>query len=312
VDADLPCVTFRRDAIGGDVSEPRVCPPRALLARPHVVLLIHGFNVTEERGLETYRRFVGRLRDILAIPRDVPVADDRLVALYWPGDADWGFAKPLAYMRSVPRARDIGAGLAKLLDDSVGAHPFIAVDIVAHSLGCRLALETLLAVSTAPGSRVRIDRIQFMAGAAPTFMLDDTDDTPRLRAAFEASLGSGAKSLYSGSDLVLTAAFPPGQTLAGKGEGFMPTALGHAKWPSHGELGCIDPVEMPGAGHGSYWGGDDPDYSRETALIAHEFLGMPDAVIKELPQRDIVDRALDDAAPIPDRQIASRGTAQIC
>jgi pimeloyl-ACP methyl ester carboxylesterase len=312
MDGDLPCVTFRRDAIGGDISDPRLCPPRALLSRPHVILLIHGFNVTEEHGLETYRRFVGQLRDILALPRDGPVADDRIVALYWPGDADWGFAAPLAYMQSVPRARDIGAGLAKLLEDSAAAQPFITVDIVAHSLGCRLALEALLAGSATPASRVRIERIQFMAGAVPTFMLDDSDDAPRLRAAFESSLAIGAKSLFSGSDLVLSGAFPPGQTLAGAGEGFMPTALGHAKWPSQAELGRLDPLEISGAGHGSYWGGDAPDCSRQTALIAHDFLGMPDAVSKELPQRDIADRVQADAAPIPERQIVSRGTAQLC
>jgi pimeloyl-ACP methyl ester carboxylesterase len=215
-------------------------------------------------------------------------------------------------MQSVPRARDIGAGLAKLPGDSAGSNPFITVDIVAHSLGCRLALEALLAVAATPGSRVRIERIQFMAGAVPTLMLDDTDDAPRLRAAFESSLGVGAKSLYSASDLVLADAFPPGQTLAGSGEGFMPTALGHGRWPSQGEIARVDPVEMPGAGHGSYWGGDAPDYSRETALIAHDFLGLADAVSKELPRREIADRVPDDATAVPERQIASRGTAQLC
>jgi hypothetical protein len=312
VDADLPRVTFRQDAVGGDISAPRVCPPRALLARPRVVLLIHGFNVTEADGLATYQRFVGQLRDMLALPRDGPVADDRIVALYWPGDADWGFAKALAYMRSVPRAIEIGEGLAKLLDDSAAANAFITVDIVAHSLGCRLALETLLAASNTPASRVRIDRIQFMAGAVPTFMLYDPGDTPRLRAAFEASLGVGAKSLFSGSDWVLADVFPLGQALAGQEEGFMPAALGHAKWPSQGELARVDPVEMHGALHGSYWGGDAPDLSKQTALIAHDFLGLADAVSKELPQREIADRMPDDATPVPQRQIASRGTAQLC
>src|SRR5437870_11108335 len=118
MDADLPAITFRADARGGDVSDGRTCPRDALTSRRRVVLLIHGFNVDEEHGRETYRRFVDRLREMLAILRDGPVADDRLVAVYWPGDADWEFAKPLAYMRSVTRARDIGERLARLLDDA--------------------------------------------------------------------------------------------------------------------------------------------------------------------------------------------------
>ena len=308
---DLPAVTFRKEAVGGDVSEPRVCPPNALALRRRVILLIHGFNVTEEHGLETYRRFVDRLREMLAIPREGPVADDRLVAVYWPGDADWGFAKPLAYMRSVPRARDIGASLARLLDDAATTG-IVEVDIVAHSLGCRLALETLLAVHGNPGSRVHIRRIQLMAAAVPTFMFFDDDDVPRLREAFESSLEIGAKSLYSGSDAVLSYAFPPGQTLSGGGEGFFPIAIGHAKFPAQNEIERIDPLEMPDAGHGSYWGGDYPDYSATTAYIAHEFLGIPDAVARQAPDRAMADRTIEDATASPQRTILARETGRVC
>jgi len=311
----LALVTFRRDPVGGPVADaPHACPADALTSRRRVVLLIHGFNVNEEHGRETYARFVGHLEDQLAIPRDAPVADNRLVALYWPGDADWGFAKPLAYMRSVPRARDIGASLAELLDAAAGrtGTGFISVDIVAHSLGGRLALETLLAVFGNPASRVRVDRIQFMAGAVPTFMLFDPDDTPRLRAAFESALGVGAKSLWSSSDEVLSFAFPPGQTLAGDGEGFLPTALGHAKFPRGDELARMDPVEMPGAGHGSYWGGDDPDDCAETARIAHEFLGLADAIERATPARDPRERAIADAAAVPARATPDRTTGESC
>src|SRR5262245_51100034 len=246
---DLPVVSFRKSPVGGDVSEPRVTPANALALRRRVILLIHGFNVDEEHGRADYDRFVARLREMLAGQRDGPVAGDRRVGVYWPGDADWGFAKPLAYMRSVPRARDIGARLAQLLDDAAAANGLVEVDIVAHSLGCRLALETLLAVHADPQSRVHIRRIQLMAAAVPTFMLFDPDDTPRLRDAFDQSLEIGAKNLYSGADGVLSFAFPPGQTFAGGGEGFLPTAVGHAKFPAQSELSRMEPIEMPDAGH---------------------------------------------------------------
>jgi len=286
----LPAVTFRTDAIGGDVGAGSASPPNAVSSRSRIVLLIHGFNVDLERGKATFQRFVDRLREMLAIQREGPVAGDRLVAVYWPGDADWGFAKPLAYMRSVPRARDIGAKLAQLLDDAAAPRPFVEVDIVAHSLGCRLALETLLAVHADPHSRVKIRRMQFMAAAVPTFMLADPDDTPRLREAFE-SLEIGAKNLYSGADGVLSLAFPPGQTFAGDGEGFLPTAVGHARFPLKDELPRLEAIEFAGAGHGSYWGGDYPDYSARSAYVAHEFLGLPDAVERDTPERALVDRA---------------------
>ena len=133
-----------------------------------------------------------------------------------------------------------------------------------------------------------------------------------MRAAFEASLGIGAKSLWSGSDMVLALTFPPGQTFAGDGEGFLPTALGHAKWPANNELARLEPTVMPDAGHGSYWGGDDPDYSRETARIAHEFLAIPDAIVAQAVERATPARALADGAAIPDRAIPARQTAQIC
>ena len=287
---DLPVVSFRSSAVGGDVSEPRVSPANALALRRRVILLIHGFNVDEDAGRADYERFVARLREMLVVQRDGPVAGDRLVGVYWPGDADWGFAKPLAYMRSVPRARDIGARLAQLLDDAAAANGLVEVDIVAHSLGCRLALEALLATHGNPQSRVHIRRIQLMAAAVPTFMLFDPDDTPRLRDAFDQSLEIGAKNLYSGADEVLSLAFPPGETLAD--EGFLPTAVGHAKFPARSELARMDPIEMPDAGHGSYWGGEYPDESATIAYVAHEFLQLPDAAIRAQPERAIADRTV--------------------
>src|SRR2546423_10889157 len=100
MDADLPAVTFRTDLVGGDVAEGTACSRDAVTSRSRIVLLIHGFNVDLEQGKSAYARFVARLREMMAVPRDGPVAGDRLVAVYWPGDADWGFAKALAYMRS--------------------------------------------------------------------------------------------------------------------------------------------------------------------------------------------------------------------
>ncbi len=307
----LPAITFRMDAVGGDISSPRVCPPNAISTRSHVVLLIHGFNVDEEAGRRDYERFVYQLEDQLAIPRDSPIADDRLIAVYWPGDANWGVVSFLSYMRSVPRAREIGATLAQLLHDSAPTGS-ITVDIVAHSLGCRLALEALLAASLIAGSRVHIDRIQLMAAAVPVFMLDE-GNSPRLRAAFEKALGTGALSLWSGADWVLSDVFPIGQTLAGDGEGTFPKAVGHLSWPAANEIARLTPKETrDGTKHGSYWGGEAPDISGFVAQTAHNFLGLSDAIVAAPPDRDIGERYLPVGSSPPTREIPARQTAVLC
>src|SRR5438874_3799913 len=125
---DLPAVSFRASAVGGDVSEPRISPANALVLRRRVILLIHGFNVDEKHGREAYERFIARLREMLVVQRDGPIAGDRLVAVYWPGDADGGFVNALAYIPSCPRARDIGARLAQPLDDAAAASGVVQVD----------------------------------------------------------------------------------------------------------------------------------------------------------------------------------------
>lgn len=305
---DFPKITFRQDAVGGAIADPEICPPEALQIRRQLVLLIHGFNNSESAAADDYQRFEDQMSALWAVPRG-SAADDRIIEVYWPGDADWGFAKPLAYMRSVPRAAEVGNALANLLISTAAIWGPFEVDIVAHSLGCRVALELLLTVHNTPAPAVTISRIVFMAAAAATFTLDN-DASARFRAAYESSLQEGSVSLYSGADDVLRFAFPPGQTLAG--EGFFPTAVGHAAWPVHGQLERMKPQEMPGAGHGSYWGGDAPDCSKQTATIAHDYLQIPDAISREVPTRILAPRTPPTQLAIAPRAVPVRRPGRVC
>ena len=119
-------------------------------------------------------------------------------------------------------------------------------------------------------------------------------------------------TLFSGCDDVLRFAFPPGQTFAGMGEGFFPTALGHARWPAHDELGRMQPKDMVDAGHGSYWGGDSPDHSKDIARIAHDYLQFPDAMAYVIAARTLLERTRANSASPSDRDIPTREAGRVC
>ena len=92
-----------------------------------------------------------------------------------------------------------------------------------------------------------------MAGAVPTFMMVNAPQR-RLRPAYDKLLHEGARSLYSGKDMVLAAAFPAGQSLALGDEGAMPVALGHEFWVEPTVPLNLGQVENLGSGHSDYWG----------------------------------------------------------
>ena len=120
------------------------------------------------------------------------------------------------------------------------------VHFVAHSLGCRVALETIEFLRQNGGPVV--GKVCLMAAAVPLFKVQTGGEL------VEAMEHAGeVRILHSDDDAVLRDTFPPGQTLAGGNEGFFPTALG-----LHGFLsaasGRIVSVDVDNAGHGDYWG----------------------------------------------------------
>src|SRR6185295_13943906 len=187
-----------------------------------------GYNNDQPDAEKAYAGFATRQREIANAGPDDPVAPGRLVVeVYWPGDAAWGIASALFYMGSIGHAVETAGQLADLLVRTAQEQTgLLQVDVVAHSMGCRLTLELLKALGARNAGTVSVRRVVLMAAAVPVHKLEGGKPDADLRPGYDARLGEAARSLYSFADNVLGTAFPLGQTFAGAGEGFMPRALG--------------------------------------------------------------------------------------
>ena len=305
-------ISYREDAVGGAVrAQPILSDPSSIEQAQHLVLLIHGYNNDTQAAKDAYEGFHARQRDLDA---DARYADGRtFIEVYWPGDAAWGFASFLFYMGSIKRAIQTAERLA----DYLATHIVHAarIDIVAHSMGCRLSLELLRALENQPvaarPSTLGIARIVFMAGAVPTFMLEQRSPSHRLRPAYDKILREGARSLYSGSDRVLGWAFPAGQSLASGDEGRLPVALGHAQWTDVTTPVNLGQSENPNAGHSDYWGWNTAPKALQCANKAanevRDYLQFPSAGSRKTEERFTVESSEFESRSIqPAREIIAR------
>lgn len=288
-------LSYREDAVGGEVSvQPKISNEREIEQARHLVLLIHGYNNDAQAAKDAYEGFHARQRDLDA---DARYGIGRtFVEVYWPGDAAWGFASFLFYMGSIKRAIQTAERLADYITKHIGNA--VRIDIVAHSMGCRLAAELLRALKDRP-IPPQIERIVFMAGAVPTFMLEHRDPPRRLRPPYDQVLREGARSLYSGADIVLSFAFPAGQSLASGAEGFLPTALGHARWTDPTAPYNLDQQENPKAGHSDYWGWNTKPQPLQCATKAAQavcsYLQFPSAGDRMMNGRSLVENIVLEA-----------------
>lgn len=299
--------SYREQPVGGGISaQPTISDENALRQAQHLVLLIHGYNNDAQAAQQAYDGFHARQRDLAGGTRyGIGLT---FVELYWPGDAAWGFASFLFYMGSIARAIRTAGQLAAYLNANI-VKP-ARIDIVAHSMGCRLATELMRALQDQHAS-VPLERIVFMAGAIPTFMLERRDPPRRLRPSYDSVLRDGARSLYSGADMVLALAFPAGQSLATGEEGFLPSALGHALWTDRTVPTNLGQQQNPGAGHGDYWGWNTRPGPLRCAINAarevRSYLQFPSAGSRTIAERPLAENAVPDARKIETpREIAAR------
>jgi pimeloyl-ACP methyl ester carboxylesterase len=186
---------------------------------------------------------------------------------FWPGDADWASLLDKTdfffYPSAVHRAPDAGRLLAEYLSR---LPDLLQVHFVGHSLGCRVVLECIRHLKRGP----QVGQVILMAAAVPTFMVAEG----RNLASAMKKAGS-VLVLYSRADEVLHYSFPPGQTLAGKGEGILPVALGR-DGPPAGTSGRIESHLVANAGHGDYWGAWEQDDipSRKSEEAASKVAGL--------------------------------------
>jgi hypothetical protein len=239
---------------------------------------VHGFNNHYGEAATAYQGFrkqqYRRDESLLWESLETVLAD-----AHWPGDAAWGVADLvdfLVYPVAVGTAKEAGPVLADFLSRMPNLE---IVHFIGHSLGCRVVLETILILH----SRAQVGKVCLMAAAVPVFQVEWGG---RLESAMVRA--QRVLVLFSGSDKVLTAAFPLGQSAAGRGEGILPTALGHER-PPPSVAGRVDAIEISSAGHSDYWGHNDTEPSWKATARVGEFMEFGKR-IRTIGSRDIAPR----------------------
>ncbi len=296
---DLPLLNSRQQAEGGGlasaVSEAGL-GNFSLQGKCRVVILIHGFNVDEPGGKAAYQHLCQNLIAIWGFPAPL----NGMVGFLWPGDVNSPLS-PLAYPFQVPKAEATGKLLADYLAVFSGpASMPLEIVLIAHSLGCRVALECVKAFPTSVaakrGSAV-IKAICLMAAAVPEGLEHPQrdSDVPSDRWLFPTSVALPDRLvLHSRADDVLHYAFPPGELLAGEG---LATAVGRTGGPAGVWNGGKDMTSLQ-YGHGSYWVGT------ESAAQISGLLGM--ASPNDLVDALLPTRSLPPSRTLPENAISER------
>lgn len=251
-------IVCRTACAGGDIDVTRAWSSvPQLRGKSHLLFLIHGYNNTWTEANESYTAFCNLQKQAVSAGLDWTFGST-VVEVFWPGDAEWGIARPAFYPWAIPKADATADLLSAIIKDLLEFnHGELYIQIVAHSMGNRVALRMASRLSGLQGLIVR--RAVHMASAVAVWKLEDNRNELSLGLAKEISTGA-AISLYSEKDAVLAYAFPFGETADFVQEGFLPVALGHQKWiKGDSQLNFTQADERP-AGHGDYWGGD-PDES---------------------------------------------------
>jgi hypothetical protein len=295
-------LNLRPDHAGDDPVPPSTKEMNKLRAARRLLLLIHGYNNNLKAAAEAYNGFEDLQRELAGQSDYAP--GEQVVRVFWPGDADWGIASFLFFMGAINNAEKSGTLLAEALENLAGGAP-LWVEVVAHSLGCRVTYAMLAALSA--GSTVQVTRIVFFAAAVATFMLE-----PGQKKGFDTAYYRSTDSLlslYSGSDVVLSWAFPAGSTLAPGPQGAFPTALGHEFWASpHSPLSLYQ-SENSGSGHSDYWGWKEKTKDTNGKYAnqrARDFLRFVTADERRMDVKKVPIRSGADAREIACRPMPSR------
>jgi esterase/lipase superfamily enzyme len=234
----------------------RVAKARLVWDRPQVsgqprlpsdpVIFVHGYNVRQSTAQDAWETTISKLGQRL---RSRPPLLNRIGVFYWPGDL---FANKwlatAAYSLQIPRAKASARELVAFLPGVTDERDRIS--FVAHSLGCRVVLETLRLMRNEPRLCDQVDRVLLMAAAVPEGLCRAA------RTYGEPSAPHREGLLWSRSDNVLRVAFRPGQFLArrlGREEPVGSTkAVGLTGLP----IGRWDQAEETGLDHGAYWTND--------------------------------------------------------
>lgn len=234
-------VILRRDSVGGEIANPARFTGSALRTRGRLIALIHGYNNSENDADSAFDAFERGVAEI-----DSSIAKD-FVRVHWPGDLRVPLVRPAVYPWRVHTAIACAESLAQYVRErrSPSGSPYELV-IVAHSLGCRLALETLNCLQRVGAVPDRITVI-LLAAAVPVELVEALG-------ALSVAVTSAHSTLviYSLSDSVLKYAFPIGQRLAEPGLLQPQQAVG--LWGRPVLRTWSERHGAPQHAHGDYWG----------------------------------------------------------
>jgi pimeloyl-ACP methyl ester carboxylesterase len=231
-------LTVRSDIRGVVISDEVIVrgPIVARRARRQIIL-IHGFQNSQDRARQVYAEFLGALRAALGIHEEESLGS--FWAFHWPGNHPVEAVSMLTYSVRVPVAELAGLRLGEHLERMDRRQEVV---LVAHSLGCRVAMEALKYIRKKGGSyRGANLRAVCLLAAAVSSTLCRGD-----RAPFASRLeGCTEHILHSMKDRVLLLAFPIGQRIYGeKGVAVGLRGSPWGRWPRSMSTGL---------GHGGYW-----------------------------------------------------------
>lgn len=251
-------LSVRMSDVSGGVAN-RVRADNFSLRSGRLVLLVHGFNVTQQSGQESYLAF-GALLEKNGVSNLSILG--QIVGFLWPGDANLGPASALSYPFEMGAAKTSAAVLTNFILTLRGPQGTpIQLILVAHSLGNRLALEFIGdLLSQANQNWGRLEGLCLMAAAVPVSMAQDINKLGR------AAQAAQTRTLFSKEDTVLRWAFPPGETAAR--EGWFPEAVGRFGNPTGLWTSRFD---LQPYSHGDYFPGKGSD-DRSARYVA-QFLG---------------------------------------
>lgn len=216
----------------------------AYRAARRLVILIHGFKNSRDDAANAYADWRSALSASLPTSADKRLGD--VWEFYWPGDHENWIISRATYPVRVPVAQNAGPLLAR--DFLAMLQPHQSVYLVAHSLGCRVALEAIRWIrkerKAGRYDGARVDAVFLLAAAVPVpFCEFGADEETQFPVPYA---GSGEHVFFSRNDKVLRRLFVPGQLIYGEPG----PAVGLHGAPETNRWTSRKPTEH---GHSDYW-----------------------------------------------------------
>jgi hypothetical protein len=216
-----------------------------------IIIMVHGFNVDLQAARDTYGTFLDRLRAHVGQGRFKALGE--FWGFYWPGDHPDPVTSARTFPDRIDTTKEAGRQLARLMIEYLKPHQ--EVFFIAHSLGCRVVLETLRAIAEREGDEANksgrptrlgapVRGILLMAAAVPYQLCEEGVKKP-----FHPRDRERPKDwvIHSRCDWILHHLFPKGEE---KHSGDKSEAVGRHGWP----IGRWHSTLETDLGHSEYWG----------------------------------------------------------